>query len=90
MIQKKYEIISEKGLHAKVAVELVEEAAKYVCTVRLMTHGRMVDLQSIMGIMSLGIYKGESISIRCHGADEEIAMERIHKLIIEKMIGKEI
>ena len=50
--------------------------------------GKTVNLKSIMGVMSLGIYRGENVKIRVNGVDEEKAMEGIVNFLTEEGLGR--
>ena len=49
-----------------------------------------VDFKSIMGVMSLGIYSGTVIEVKCNGIDESEAIEAISEKIVSLGLGKEI
>ena len=43
-----------------------------------------------MGVMSLGIYSGTSIEVKCDGKDEAEALDALSKEIVSLGLGKEI
>ena len=49
-----------------------------------------VDFKSIMGVMSLGIYSGTIIDVKCDGEDEVEALDAITQKIVSLGLGKEI
>lgn len=77
MIRKDLTIGLPDGLEARPVAMFVQIAGKYSSMVTIEYKGRKVNAKSIMGMMSLGIARGESISVITDGADEEEAMTGI-------------
>ena len=46
-----------------------------------MVNGKTVDAKSILGLLTLGIPKGQTITIVAEGEDEEIAVQSLGDLI---------
>ncbi len=90
MVLKKFKVTAESGIHARPATILVNEAVKFKCNVELSLETKVVNLKSIMGVMSLGIYNGEVITITCDGEDETQALSSITDVFFEMKLGKEI
>lgn len=90
MIKRTFKITSEAGVHARPATILVNTAMDFCCEITLTALKQTVDFKSIMGVMSLGVYKGTSIDIQCDGDDETQAMKAITERIYELNLGKEI
>lgn len=90
MIERKFKVISEAGIHARPATQLVNVAVDFESQINLEINDKSVDLKSIMGLMSLGIYFGETIKISCDGEDEEEAIEALTKSIRQMKLGKEL
>lgn len=90
MVSMSFKILSETGIHAQSAVNLVNEAIKYSSDVELEVEGKKINMKSIMGVMSLGIYNGEIFTITAEGEDEEGAIDALTDSIYEMHIGKEI
>ena len=77
MIKKEVKIQLASGLEARPAAMLVQVASQYECSVYIDTEGKHVNAKSIMGMMSLGLDAGESVTIICDGSDEETALEGV-------------
>lgn len=90
MIKKEYIVINETGVHARPATTLVTTASKFKCSIKLSFKNHCVDLKSIIGVMSLGVYKGEKIIITCDGDDEQNASDDLHNLMKELKLAKEL
>lgn len=89
-MEKKFLIIAEYGIHARPATRLVNTAIKYDCKVFMESLGKKVNLKSIMGVMSLGVYRGETVKIVTDGTDMQQAMEGLTKFLIEEGLGREV
>lgn len=77
MVERKFKIISETGIHARPATLLVQAAGKFDSEIILEYKGRSVNLKSIMGVMSLGVGKGAEITISATGSDENDALNTL-------------
>lgn len=82
-MEKEFYITNEQGIHARPATLLVGRANQYKCDINITFQGKSVDLKSIMGVLSLGISKGSTVSIETDGSDEEEAMSGLSKMINE-------
>ncbi|MZQ74652.1 MAG: HPr family phosphocarrier protein [Peptoclostridium sp.] len=87
MIEIEYQIDNELGLHARPAALFVQCTNRFLSDVFIQKGNKKVDGKSIMGVMSLGIGKGENIKIIADGPDEQEVMEAIEKLIKERIIN---
>lgn len=81
-------VISEYGIHARPATRLVNLAMSFEADIDLTALGKTVNLKSIMGLMSLGIYKGEVIEIKCEGSDANAALNAITDFLIAEGLGR--
>ncbi len=87
-MEKKFTIVSEYGIHARPATKLVNVAMSFQADIELSAMGKTINLKSIMGLMSLGIYKGEEITLNVSGIDEDEAMEALTDFIITEGMGR--
>ncbi len=77
-----------EGLHARPAAMFVQEANKFESDIEIEFQGNKVNGKSIIGIMSLGAFHGEEITIVAKGRDEKEAVKALEELInngLEKM-----
>lgn len=77
MIRKSITIGISNGLEARPIALLVQVASQYASTIYLESEHKRVNAKSIMGMMSLGLDAGESVTVSVDGADEEEAMKGI-------------
>lgn len=81
MTEKQVEVKLSTGLQARQAALFVQEANRYIADVYLKKDDKKVNAKSIMGIMSLAISRGTTISLSAKGSDEEEAVETLAKFI---------
>lgn len=84
MIRKPITIGISNGLEARPIAMLVQVASQYVSNIYLESEERKVNAKSIMGIMSLGLDTGESVTVSVDGADEEEAMRSIEEYLSKR------
>ena len=77
MIRKPITIGISNGLEARPIAMLVQVASQYSSNIYLESEAKRVNAKSIMGMMSLGLDAGESVTVSIEGADEEEAMKSI-------------
>lgn len=78
-------VISNKlGLHARASAKLVQLVQGFQSTVWLVSKGREVNAQSIMGVMMLAAGLGSEVTVRADGADEEAAVAAVVDLFERK------
>lgn len=80
-MEKSVIIKNASGLHARPAGMFVKKAAEYKSTVEVEAKGKKVNAKSIMGIMSLGLGKGDELIIIANGPDEQAAADALFELV---------
>ena len=70
------------GLEARPAAMLVQVASQYDSRIYLESGSERVNAKSIMGMMTLGLIAGQSITVEADGADEDQAVSEIEKYLI--------
>lgn len=85
MKEFRYIITDEQGIHARPAGILVKEAAACECNVTIGKGEKEVDAKRILGVMGLGAKKGEEIVLKCDGAGEEEAIEKLSAFLKENL-----
>lgn len=88
-MKKQFTITTTEGLHARPSTLLVQAVTPYTSEVQLSYNGRTVNLKSIMGVMSLGVPSGSTITISSDGADAEKLLEKVATVMTTEGIGLE-
>ncbi len=69
------------GLHARPATWFIQKANKYQSSIWVEKEDRRVNAKSMLGVLSLGITKGMTVTLFADGADEKEALDDLTKLI---------
>lgn len=87
MKEFKYEITDAQGIHARPAGILVKSIAKAVSDVKIKKAGddRVVNAKSIMAVMSLGVKKGNEVTVTVEGEDEDTVIADLEKMFKENL-----
>lgn len=68
-----YTITDEIGIHARPAGILAKKAKEYASRITITKGGKTAEAQKLMAVMSLGVKKGETVTVSAEGEDEEKA-----------------
>ena len=69
------------GLHARPATFFIQKANSFKSSIWVEKDDRRVNAKSLLGVLSLGIVKGMTITLIADGTDEEEALEGLSTLI---------
>lgn len=81
MVIREVTINNQVGLHARPATFFIQKANEFKSSIWIEKEGRRVNAKSLLGVLSLGIVKGTTISIVADGVDEVQAVETLADLI---------
>ena len=81
MISLNVTIKNNVGLHARPATFFVQKANCYKCSIWVEKDDRKVNAKSLLGVLSLGIAKGMTITLIADGQDEDAALDGLTALI---------
>jgi phosphocarrier protein len=81
MVSRNVTIKNAQGLHARPATFFIQKANSYKSSVWVEKGDRRVNAKSLLGVLSLGIAKGMSITLIADGQDEEAALDGLSQLI---------
>lgn len=81
MLSKDVVVKNQVGLHARPATFFIQKANNFKSGIWVSKEGRKVNAKSLLGVLSLGIIKGTTISIIADGVDEEDAVDTLVGLI---------
>jgi phosphocarrier protein len=84
MLERDIVVSNRLGLHARASAKLVQLVSSFKSTVWIISKGREVNAQSIMGVMMLAAGMGTALSVRADGADEEAALNAVVELFDRK------
>lgn len=81
MISRDVVITNASGLHARPATFFIQKANSYHSTIWVEKDDRRVNAKSLLGVLSLGIAKGMTITLFADGQDEQTALDGLEELI---------
>ena len=81
MIEKAIEVKVAQDLDARPIAMLVQVASRYESSIYIMSEGKKVNAKSIMGMMTLFLSQGQSVSVTADGEDEQTAIESIENYL---------
>ncbi len=80
-MEKEIMIKSTTGLHAALAAKVVQTASKYTVEIELVYKDKVVDLKSILALMSLAIPHGENVRIVARGTRAAEAIKDVSSIL---------
>ena len=81
MFNKEIVVACESGLHNRQATYFVQKANEFECSIWLESGSRKMNAKSLLGIMSLGIITGTTVTISAVGSDAEAAVNALDALL---------
>lgn len=81
MFIKEVTVQNQVGLHARPATFFIQKANEYKSMISIARDERKVNAKSLLGVLSLGITKGITVTISAEGEDEKEAVEGLVELI---------
>ena len=80
-----YTITDEIGIHARPAGILAKKAKEYASRITITKGGKTAEAQKLMAVMSLGVKKGETVTVSAEGEDEEKAVADMETFFKENL-----
>lgn len=81
MLSRNVTIQNNVGLHARPATFFIQKANSYKSSIWVEKEDRRVNAKSLLGVLSLGIVKGMTVTLIADGSDEAEALEGLDELI---------
>ena len=81
MFNKEVVVRCESGLHNRQATYFVQKAKEFESSIWLESGSRKMNAKSLLGIMSLGIVTGSTVTLSAVGPDEEAAVAALDVLL---------
>ena len=81
MTKRDVTITNNIGLHARPATFFIQKANSYKSLVWIEKEDRKINAKSLLGVLSLGIAQGMTVTIIADGQDETEAVDGLVKLI---------
>ena len=81
MVSRNVTIQNNVGLHARPATFFIQKANSYKCSIWVEKEDCRVNAKSLLGVLSLGISKGMTITLIADGNDEAEAVNGLTELV---------
>lgn len=81
MFVKEAIVKCESGLHNRQATYFVQKANEFSSNIWVESENRKMNAKSLLGIMSLGIVTGATVTLSAVGSDEEAAVNALEALL---------
>lgn len=72
-----FEFKCDSSILMKILALFIQKASQYQSKIYLHLGDRRTNAKSLLGVMSLGIEDGSSLSLSCEGHDQEEAQEQL-------------
>ena len=83
-ISRTFEIVNEKGLHARASATLVELVEGYDAEAEVTKDGLSASGDSIIGLLMLAASRGTTVDVETRGSDAGALADAIEALIADK------
>ena len=81
MFNKEVVVRRESGLHNRQATYFVQKANEFESSIWLESGSRRMNAKSLLGIMSLGVVTGTTVTLSASGPDAESAVNALDELL---------
>ena len=81
MFNKEVLVRCESGLHNRQATYFVQKANEFECSIWLESNNRKMNAKSLLGIMSLSVITGATVTLSAVGPDAEAAVNALEQLL---------
>ena len=81
MYVKDVKVQNQVGLHARPATFFIQKANEFKASIWVEKEERRVNAKGLLGVLSLGIVGGTEIKVIADGADEQLAVDSLIKMV---------
>ncbi len=83
-------VVNPVGLHVRPATFFIKKANSYKSSIWVEKDDRRVNAKSLLGVLSLGVVKGMTITLIADGDDEDEALAGLEDLIKNGLNSEEM
>ncbi len=84
VVERTFEVLNKKGMHARAAALLAQTASKFTCDVTVARDEQSANAKSVMGVLLLCGSQGTLISVKASGPDAQDAVDAIGDLFANR------
>ena len=85
MISREVTIKNNVGLHARPATFFIQKANSYASSIWIQKDDRRISAKSLLGVLSMGITGGMTITLIADGPDEAEALNGLEELVSDSL-----
>ena len=85
MVEFKYVLTGEEGLHARPAGFFVKKAQSFAEKITVTKNGKTIDAKRLFSVINLQINKGDEITISVEGENEAAAAEELKNYCVSTL-----
>ena len=85
MVDFKYVLTGDEGLHARPAGSFVKKAQSFADKITVSKNGKTVDAKRLFSVINLQINKGDEITITVEGETEAAAAEELKNYCVSTL-----
>ena len=89
MYVKEVTVQTQVGLYARAATYFIQKANEFNSAVWIEQEDRRINAKSLLGVLSLGVSGGDTISIIADGDDERQAVDALVNLVLSGFTSSE-
>ncbi|HPE67041.1 MAG TPA: HPr family phosphocarrier protein [Synergistales bacterium] len=83
-MEKQVVVRNPHGLHARPAAKFVQAASSVPEDVIIEKNGKTANAKSILSIMSLGVSKGDTVTLRVAGESGEALLQTLEGILVSE------
>ncbi len=73
----------ESGLHNKQATYFIQKANEFRSSIWIEVEDRRINAKSLLGVLSMGVTTGTSVTLVADGSDEEAAVKSLSEMLLK-------
>ena len=84
MFTEKTVVKCESGLHNKQATYFIQKANDFKSSIWIEADERKINAKSLLGVLSMGITMGMTVTLSADGEDEKEAVETLSQMLLKE------
>ncbi|MCQ2418316.1 MAG: HPr family phosphocarrier protein [Clostridia bacterium] len=83
MYSEKSVVTCESGLHNKQATYFIQKANEFKSSIWIEADDRKINAKSLLGVLSMGITTGTTVTLTAEGSDEVDAIKTLSDMLVK-------
>lgn len=83
MYSEKSVVTCESGLHNKQATYFIQKANEFKSSIWIEADDRKINAKSLLGVLSMGITTGTTVTLTADGSDELDAIKTLSDMLVK-------